>query len=854
MLKLFFVKVYSLFFCFLFCFIKGYAQTYIYERFGVDEGLPSSEVYDAFQDKLGYIWFATDKGLSRYNGYEFENFTSKDGLPGNTILDFYPQKNGEIWCYEYHSQSLFYFKEDFNGFMPYKYNDLIKKEIVPSTIIKSIHLDTDANLIVGGYGLNGFIKISNSGNISRYYDSKYNDTINSDTFRKRGLGILKNDNVFGVLYSNYKTDTKLISIDIDNTPTSRIDFTALNENHYVFIDRKLGVVSDGTKVRYYNTDQNPTGVKSISDTTFFVGYYSTGAEIRDVSGTILERFLPNKSVSNLLIDAEGGYWFCTLDDGVYYIKNPNIKVSNSAHITSLVKDDLNNLYAGFHNGNIERIVDNGSYLLYQGLNDRHAFVEFDSNTGQLYGYSDHHIVNYSKNESFMNNAVRKLPEHIMNPLVSSESYSFSTIENDSIHIYNLDYKVQDVCYFNNNILIGTSRGLFIQKNRTFSPYQNISILKSRIDDIDVNSSKTTAYMATQGEGVVVYGDSIYNINSSDGLTDNIVSEIHVENDSTVWACTNSGLNRITFKPNNTYNIATITKADGLLSNDIDDIEIINNTVWVATKKGLCFFNKNVIQEKENAQLLSLQLKTVSANRRKLDDPSALLAYNDNALKFELQAISLKHTKDISYLYRLKEVDTNWTFTKGRTINFPSLPPGTYTFEAKASVFNNINSSTISYNFKILPPFWKRWWFYGIYIFLFFGLVYLFFRVRVLSYNKDVFRELIRLVIKRLKRKEQFYKFRANGEDFKIPTHDILYINSQGNYLDVITKKRTYTIRCKIGDFINSTPDPLEYLRLHRSYIIRIDQVSSKGKNWVVILDEKIPVGETYLDDLDKIQF
>lgn len=69
------------------------------------------------------------------------------------------------------------------------------------------------------------------------------------------------------------------------------------------------------------------------------------------------------------------------------------------------------------------------------------------------------------------------------------------------------------------------------------------------------------------------------------------------------------------------------------------------------------------------------------------------------------------------------------------------------------------------------------------------------------------------MIKRLKRNEQFYCFRSNGEDFKIPTHDIEYINSQGNYLDIKTPKKTYTIRCKIGNFITTTPDALEYLRI-----------------------------------------
>ena len=49
-----------------------WSQQAIYTHYGINEGLPSSEVYDCFQDKEGYIWFATDRGISRYNGYELK--------------------------------------------------------------------------------------------------------------------------------------------------------------------------------------------------------------------------------------------------------------------------------------------------------------------------------------------------------------------------------------------------------------------------------------------------------------------------------------------------------------------------------------------------------------------------------------------------------------------------------------------------------------------------------------------------------------------------------------------------------------------------------------------------------------
>ncbi|MEM5564706.1 LytTR family transcriptional regulator DNA-binding domain-containing protein [Psychroserpens sp. AS72] len=831
----------------------SFSQAPIYKHFGVDDGLPSSEVYDIYQDKEGYIWFATDKGLSRFNGYEFENFTTKDGLLDNTILDFYPQENGQVWAYGYHSQSLFYFDDVFDGFKTYEHNDILKQQLNPSTILKSIVVDEKQTLFIGGYGLCGLIEITKEGQLIRQYDlNLISDTPTGN--KDVNLGIQTKNGVLFSICSDYKSTEDVLFINPEYIIDSRLELAILNDNESIFIDKELGVLSKNGETRYYNAHKSPVGIKRINDHLFFVGYYNNGAEIRDVSGEIIERFLPKKTVTNFLIDTEGSYWFSTLDDDVFYVKNPNLKVYTEQHVTSIVKNDNNVLYAGFYNGNIIRITQKRRDTLYKAQNTSHALVEFDNVHNVLYGYSEDKLMKFAKQKHTLYTYVRKFPEHIGKPLLRSITHGFSTIENDSITLFSLNQKVQDVCMYKNDVLIGTSSGLFIQKDSIIKPYQPVDILKSRIDDLDVNHNTNTVYIATQGSGVVVYGDSIYSINKEKGLTNDIVSEVHIENDSIVWACTNSGLNRIAFKTNNTYSITTITKADGLLSNDIDDVEIINDTVWVATKKGLCYFKKEVILEKEASKILSLTLKDVSVNNVFIDKDNIKLKYNQNNIDFTLQAISHKNTNNINYLYRLKEIDSHWTSTRNRKISFPSLSPGNYTFEAKASLIHSLSDNQINYNFKIRPPFWKSWWFYSLCTLLFAGLVYLFFKIRVLTYNKDIIRELIRLTIKRLKRKEQFYNFRSNGEDFKIPSHDILHIKSQGNYLDISTTKKTYTIRCKIGDFIATTPDALEYLRVHRSYIIRIDQVSSKGKNWVVINGEKIPVGETYLSQLEKIQF
>lgn len=100
------------------------AQNHAMVNYTVTDGLPSSQVYDVIQDRFGYIWFTTDRGLSRYDGYSFENFDSDDGLPENVVFDFYPIQNGEIWCSTISSQ-LFKITGDRPQFIPYKFNDIL---------------------------------------------------------------------------------------------------------------------------------------------------------------------------------------------------------------------------------------------------------------------------------------------------------------------------------------------------------------------------------------------------------------------------------------------------------------------------------------------------------------------------------------------------------------------------------------------------------------------------------------------------------------------------------------------------------------------------------------------------------
>lgn len=74
-----------------------FAQTYSYRHYTVEDGLPTNYVYGGLQDSRGYIWFYTEKGVSRFDGYEFRNFTTEDGLPTNDVWQLVEDSQGRMW-------------------------------------------------------------------------------------------------------------------------------------------------------------------------------------------------------------------------------------------------------------------------------------------------------------------------------------------------------------------------------------------------------------------------------------------------------------------------------------------------------------------------------------------------------------------------------------------------------------------------------------------------------------------------------------------------------------------------------------------------------------------------------------
>lgn len=86
--------------------------------------------------------------------------------------------------------------------------------------------------------------------------------------------------------------------------------------------------------------------------------------------------------------------------------------------------------------------------------------------------------------------------------------------------------------------------------------------------------------------------------------------------------------------------------------------------------------------------------------------------------------------------------------------------------------------------------------------------------------------------------------KVDSDNIDIPIDTILYTQSYGNYVKIVTSKRNFIATITTADLERSLPSEL-FMRAHKSYIIAINKVDEMNKDYVVIKRTLIPIGITY---------
>ncbi len=94
--------------------------------------------------------------------------------------------------------------------------------------------------------------------------------------------------------------------------------------------------------------------------------------------------------------------------------------------------------------------------------------------------------------------------------------------------------------------------------------------------------------------------------------------------------------------------------------------------------------------------------------------------------------------------------------------------------------------------------------------------------------------------------------KSNMKLVKIHTKDIYYLEALKDYVTINTKNNRYIIHSTMKDIEKKFP-AAEFVRAHRSYIVRIDKIAAIDHNFLILEDiqKQIPISASYQSELQK---
>jgi len=90
--------------------------------------------------------------------------------------------------------------------------------------------------------------------------------------------------------------------------------------------------------------------------------------------------------------------------------------------------------------------------------------------------------------------------------------------------------------------------------------------------------------------------------------------------------------------------------------------------------------------------------------------------------------------------------------------------------------------------------------------------------------------------------------KVDGYFMDIELDQLLFAQSFGNYVKLHTIKRTYLASITTSEFEKCLPEK-NFMRIHKSYIVALDKIETTDKDFVIIKNEKLPIGITYKREL-----
>ena len=606
-----------------------------FKHITVDDGLSNSWVHSILQDKYGFIWFGTDDGLERFDGYSFReyknNFRDTNSISSASIMAMLEDSRGELWIGTRQGLNLYDRKND----------RFIKYSRVTQQPVWSIAEDKDKNLWVGTdlnicrYNLeNDSVYVFGSNNLPlKNHFPSVNQILSSSIFVDSRNNVWIGTD-YGLLLYNREKNSFTNYYHDDNVPTSlgnnRI-YSMLEDNdgrlwigtqagldlftnaqdlpqkgifeHYLNDSKDESSISKGAVLSLLEDDKHNMwvgtengGLDMINLTTF---QDNVNTFIHFKNDPSNGSSLSNNSINSLCQDKQGDIWIGTYGDGVNRINLQEDKFI-------LLKSELGGKRS-LNNSQVNTFLEEEDYLWIgtEGGLNRYNEAE-DTFTHFVYNPGDEKSIGANAVYAICKDKAGNLWVGTWGGGLNRFDYQTETFE----HYYN-DPKDTNSIGSNNifsifedsrgNLWIGTMGGglnMFDRKKKMFTRYNtsNSGIYTNYVSAI-IEAKNGDLWLADESSlerfDIVTkhFKHFRHSANDTTSLSSNKVISIFEDSKGSLWVGTDNGINLFN---ESTGGFTCYRTENGLPDNSINSIaEDDHGNLWLGTNKGISKFNDAV---------------------------------------------------------------------------------------------------------------------------------------------------------------------------------------------------------------------------------------------------------------------
>ncbi len=278
------------------------------------------------------------------------------------------------------------------------------------------------------------------------------------------------------------------------------------------------------------------------------------------------------------------------------------------------------------------------------------------------------------------------------------------------------------------IWFGTDgKGVTVLQNGKFTSFDKSAGIADNIVYTFTEDKKGNIWFNTKDAGIYCYdGKSFKNYNLASGISNLKISSIKTDRQNNIVIINEKGidiLNPATGTVSYLDNTQGISEINNAIEASATDTA---GNILISTAAGIALYSpaaNTVLKPHTILDDVLLFLKPVARE-------NTVFGYDENSFTFNFTGLYYSSPEKVRYQYKLDGLDTSWVTTRDRSVPFPNLRPGKYTFHVRASINDNFeNADEAIYSFTITLPLWKRFWFIALCVMAGAALIYWYIKYR-----------------------------------------------------------------------------------------------------------------------------